>query len=98
MGKGTYGSQVGRPKKRMAKSVGGKARKAMKVVGAIANPKAAVTKAVVGNVMGPKGQARRQKRRARRAARKASYVGGMVSKKRMSYGVGGEVMPKATPN
>ena len=75
-----------------------KLKKAVKAIGVIANPKAAVAKAVAGNIMGPKGQARRQKRRARRAARKASYVGGMVSKKRMSYGVGGEVMPKATPN
>tara|TARA_B100000579_G_scaffold435276_1_gene458133 strand:+ start:425 stop:643 length:219 start_codon:yes stop_codon:yes gene_type:complete len=69
-----------------------KLKKAVKTIGVIANPKAAVVKAVAGNVMGPKGQARRQKRRARRAARKASYMGG-----RMSYEHGGEVMPKAKP-
>ena len=39
-----------------------KLKKAVKTIGVIANPKAAVVKAVAGNVMGPKGQARRQKR------------------------------------
>ena len=62
-----------------------KLRKARKVVGAIANPKAAVVGAVVKNVMGPKGQARRQKRRAKRAARKASVMGG-ENRMNMMYG------------
>ena len=80
-------------KKRVAKSAGGKVNKALRVGMAIKTGGASeVKRAVVGNIMGPKGQARRQKRRARRAARKASYMGG-----RMSYEHGGEVMPKAKP-
>jgi hypothetical protein len=70
-----------------------KLKKAVKAIGVIANPKAAVADAVIKNVMGPKGQARRAKRRAKRAARKASAMGG-----RMTYDHGGEVMPKAKPN
>jgi hypothetical protein len=62
-----------------------KLKKAVKAVGVLSNPKAAVAKAVVGNVMGPKGQARRQKRRARRAARKASVMGG-ENRMTMMYG------------
>tara|TARA_R100000655_G_scaffold79177_1_gene118586 strand:+ start:252 stop:536 length:285 start_codon:yes stop_codon:yes gene_type:complete len=69
-----------------------KLKKAVKVIGTIANPKAAVAKAVVGNVMGPKGQARRKARRARRAARKASAMGG---ENRMNMMYGGERATKS---
>ncbi len=72
-----------------------KLKKAVKAIGVIANPKAAVAKAVAGNIMGPKGQARRAKRRTRRAARKASAMGGQ---QRKLYVHGGEVMPTAKPN
>ena len=49
------------------------------------------------NVLGKPGQERRKARRAaRKAKRAAKYGGGKM--KRMSYEVGGEVMPKATPN
>ena len=72
-----------------------KLKKAVKAIGIIANPKAAVADAVIKNVMGPKGKARRAKRRAKRAARKASAMGGQ---QRKLYVHGGEVMPTAKPN
>ena len=41
-------------------NAGGKIKKAVGVLSTIANPKADDVKDVAGNVMGPKGQARRQ--------------------------------------